>query len=154
MKTVVLLSKVFFDGHSKAGKPTYFAQSVKDGSKRHTVRSNYAYWERKIAALKKQGGTLCIRQWSGKPYRSPQETILEVPASVVCIQKVVIAQIGVNKLSAEVDGYKVPISEIAKNDGLNSVEFSEFLQPILKASEGNETTFAVIHFTNFRYQKL
>ena len=57
MKTVVLLSKVFFEGHPKAGQPTDFAQSVKDGCKRHTVRSNYAYWEKKIAALKKQGGS-------------------------------------------------------------------------------------------------
>lgn len=151
MKTVVLLSKVFFEGHPKAGQSTNFAQSVKDGSKRHTVRSNYAYWKRKIAALKKQGGTLCIRQWSGKPYRSQQETILEVPASVVGIQKVAIVQTGVNKLSVQVDGREVPISEIAKNDGLNSVEFSEFFAPILKTSEGNETTFAVIHFTDFRY---
>lgn len=53
MKTVVLLSKVFFEGHPKAGQPTNFAKSVKDGCKRHTVRSNYAYWEKKIAALKK-----------------------------------------------------------------------------------------------------
>lgn len=151
MKTVVLLSKVFFEGHPKAGQSTNFAQSVKDGNKQHTVRSNYAYWERKIAALKKQGGTLCIRQWSGKPYRSQQETVLEVPASVVGIQKVAIVQTGVNKLSVQVDGREVPISEIAKNDGLNSVEFSEFLAPILKTSEGNETTFAVIHFTDFRY---
>lgn len=151
MKTVVLLSKVFFEGHPKAGQSTNFAQSVKDGSKRHTVRSNYAYWKRKIAALKKQGGTLCIRQWSGKPYRSQQETILEVPTSVVGIQKVAIVQTGVNKLSVQVDGREVPISEIAKNDGLNSVEFSEFFAPILKTSEGNETTFAVIHFTDFRY---
>lgn len=52
MKTVVLLSKVFFEGHQKAGQPNNFAKSVKDGCKRHTVRSNYAYWEKKIAALK------------------------------------------------------------------------------------------------------
>ena len=65
--------------------------------------------------------------------------------------EVEIAQTGVNRLSAQVDGYEVPISEIAKNDGLNSVEFAEFLRPILKTSEGNETTFAVIHFTDFRY---
>lgn len=152
MKTVVLLSKVFFEGHPKAGQPTNFAKSVKDGCKRHTVRSNYAYWEKKIAALKKQGGTLCIRQWSGKPYRSQQETVLEVPASVVGIQKVAIAQTGVSQLSIKVEGCEVPISEIARNDGLNSVEFSEFLRPIL-TSEGNETTFAVIHFTNFRYKE-
>lgn len=151
MKTVVLLSKVFFEGHPKAGKPTNFAQSVKDGCKRHTVRSNYAYWEKKIAALKKQGGTLCIRQWSGKPYRSQQETVLEVSASVIGIQKVAIAQTSISQLSVKVDGSEVPISEIAKNDGLNSVEFTEFLRPILKTSEDSETTFAVIHFTDFRY---
>lgn len=150
MKTVVLLSKVFFEGHPKAGQPTNFAKSVKDGCKRHTVRSNYAYWEKKIAALKKQGGTLCIRQWSGKPYRSQQETVLEVPASVVGIQ-VAISKTGVSQFSVQVDGREVPILEIAKNDGLNSVEFTEFLRPILKGTEGNETTFAVIHFTNFRY---
>ena len=114
MKTVVLLSKVFFEGHSKAGQPTNFAQSVKDGCKRHTVRSNYAYWEKKIAALKKQGGTLCIRQWSGKPYRSQQETILEVPASIISIQKVTIEQTDVNQLSVQVDGCEVAISAIAK----------------------------------------
>ena len=37
MKAVVLLSKVFFDGHTHAGQPTNFAQSVKCGNKTHST---------------------------------------------------------------------------------------------------------------------
>ena len=149
MKTVVLLSKVFFDIRKLGNRPILPKRKRRlqaaHGKKQLCVLG------RKIAALKKQGGTLCIRQWSGKPYRSQQETILEVPASVVGIQKMGIVQTDVSQLSVQVDAREVPISEIAKNDGLNSVEFSEFLQPVLKTSEGNKTIFAVIHFTNFRY---
>lgn len=38
MKTVVLLSKVFFEGHPKGRATDNFAKSVKDGCKRHTVK--------------------------------------------------------------------------------------------------------------------
>lgn len=152
MKAVVLLSKVFFDGHTHAGQPTNFAQSVKCGNKKHTVRSNYPYWKKKIAALREQGGSLCIRQWEDKPYRSKQEAILEVPATIVDVQKVVITQSSINSLlPVNVDGREVPISEIAKNDGLSSTDFVEFFKPILKALGEDALTFAIIHFTTFRY---
>lgn len=151
MKAVVLLSKVFFDGHTHAGQPTNFAQSVKCGNKTHTVRSNYPYWKKKIAALREQGGSLCIRQWEDKPYRSKQEAILEVPATIVDVQKVVITQSSINSLlPVNVDGREVPISEIAKNDGLSSTDFVEFFKPILKASGGRRTHFRYNSLYNFQ----
>lgn len=108
--------------------------------------------EEENSRFARTGRSLCIRQWENKPYRSKQEAILEVPATIVDVQKVVITQPSINSLlPVNVDGREVPISEIAKNDGLSSTDFAEFFKPILKASGEEALTFAIIHFTTFRY---
>lgn len=73
MKAVVLLSKKFFPAHFRAGEATDFKAKVLNGQKRHTCRCNYEYWKKKITALQEKSGTLCLRQWADKPYRSPQK---------------------------------------------------------------------------------
>jgi hypothetical protein len=92
MKAVVLLSKTFFPQHPMAGYLTYFFEKVTgfQGNaykKIHTCRSNYDYWKKKIDRLKAKGGVLSVRQWSEAPYRSPQETIIDIPAEIVGVQK-------------------------------------------------------------------
>jgi len=86
-KVVVMLTKVFFSEHPKSGQETHFADLVKAGKKIHTCRDNFNYWAEKIASLKRTGGVLSVRQWSGKPYRSPQEIVVEIPASKVGVRR-------------------------------------------------------------------
>lgn len=176
MKAVVTLSKKFFPAHYRAGQETEFKAKVLAETKKHTCRSNYEYWAKKIAKVKETGGVLSVRQWSEKPYRSPQEVITEVPADVVSIQKLELRRDKVMvehhvegerspistawnyDYTAQVDGRPVPLLALAENDGLNVEEFKAWFAPVFDKAEkkhkvlasiSNATIldFAIIHFT-------
>ncbi len=200
MKVVVTVSKKFFPAHYKAGKPTYFEQKILaeqigkagitiiedgeekviEGRKKHTCRSNYEYWKGKITKLQETGGVLSVRQWSANPYRSPQDTITDIPAETVGIQKLelrrekqVVQHFEEGKKetftesitydwTAEVDGWETPISLLAENDGLTVEEFKAWFAPVFDKAEKKYSSlnnisaatimdFAIIHFTKERY---
>lgn len=161
MKVVVTLTKEFFKGHRRAGQPTNFASSVKDGRKIHTCRDNYGYWAGKVAALKEAGGTLCIREWTGRPYRSPQGTIKEVPADLVEVSRLEFTRYqhrifpykhSITCYKATVDGRPVEVLELAKNDGFTTPQdFTQFLEPLFETHGTDTLTLAIIHFTPYRY---
>jgi len=138
--------------HPRAGEETHFSEKVLAGEKIHTCRLNYAYWKNKIDRLKAEGGVLSLRQWSGKPYRSKQETIIDIPAEIVGVQKLIVnvcdgAEFYVGENRKWID------SEIlAKNDGLSEFYFLDWFMPVLRKakSEGCQT-LALIHFSIFRY---
>lgn len=178
----IMLSKTFFPQHYRAGQPTGFAELVRKGVKRHTCRANYDYWKDRIATLQKRNGTLSLRQWSGKPYEkgSHTERILDVPASMVEVQRLVLmrtpsedieptyeehdgtfVRVQGYEYTAEVEGHPCDVGTIAKNDGLSLEDFKAWFNPVFdeyeakggEASEPKRTalTFAIIHFTTFRY---
>jgi hypothetical protein len=170
MKATVLLSKTFFQGHPKAGQETNFRRSVINGQgcdlcsgknsavicmdlncnessitrKIHTCRANYDYWKKKIDRLEAEGGVLSIRQWSGKPYRSPQEIIVDIPASEIGVQELTFRKD--RAASVLVDGKNANFIQIARNDGLSANDFKSWF-------ENCDLTqpLAIIHFTKFRY---
>lgn len=116
MKAVVLLSKKFFPAHFRQAKQPILMQRFLTVKKRHTCRCNYEYWKKKITALQEKSGTLCLRQWADKPYRSPQESILEVPANMCIVQPLILRRNGLN-FTAEVEGHPVKLEDLARNDG-------------------------------------
>ncbi|MCI1681431.1 MAG: hypothetical protein LKI39_02620 [Bacteroides sp.] len=148
MKAVITLSKKFFKGHPKEGEETGFAEKVLSGNKIHTCRANYDYWAKKIARLKQTNGTLCIRQWSGKPYRSPQITIIDIPASRIEVQKMTFKPFIFHPelIVIYVDGKGQISEEVAANDGLSLKDY----QAWFKGYDLNKP-MAVIQFTNFKY---
>lgn len=172
----VMLSKTFFPQHPKAGEATHFAKKVIHGEKRHTCRCNYDYWHERITKVQERGGVLSLRQWSGRPYEkgSTQERIMDVPASMVEVQRLVMSRQS-NKYKerkgsvfepsaeyryfAEVDGTPIDVAEIAKNDGLTLEDFKAWFNPVFDEYEdkhgtgirASALTFAVIQFTTFRY---
>lgn len=161
MKVVVTLTKKFFDQHPRAGQPTGFADAVKAGVKIHTCRDNYDYWVKKIEALKDADGTLCIREWTGRPFRSPQGTIKEIPAATVDVAKLKLTKVqppfGACRKPTEcylatVDGVPVDVEALARNDGFTDRrDFTAFIDPLF-AKYGTDTiTLAIIHFTPYRY---
>jgi hypothetical protein len=87
-----------------------FAGKVRDGSKTQTIRK---------AARCKPGDVLSLRRWTGKPYRSRQETLLEA----VCTR--------VDGIRIDNDGVSVPgwtvgcADEVARRDGF--ADFGEML---------------------------
>lgn len=94
MKTyVITLSQVFPTWHKRAGEPTKFRAAFLSGQtcskckkrnpamctgecfsglKIHTIRANYPLWLKRITEVQQGKAVLSVRQWSGKPYRSPQ----------------------------------------------------------------------------------
>lgn len=180
MKAVVTLSKKFFPAHYRAGQETEFKAKVLAETKKHTCRSNYEYWAKKIAKVKETGGGLSVRQWSEKPYRSPQEIIKDIPADIIGVQKLELRRTkivanhyaeGIEKplitiaeyeYTATVDGVNIPVELLAANDGLTPEEYKAWFAPVFdKAEKENEVLaklsaatimdFAIIHFTKFRY---
>lgn len=148
MKAVVTLGKYFGPKHPRKGQETGFIAKVADGRKVHTCRSNYGYWRAKIEKITATGGVLSVRQWSAKPYRSPQEVITEIPAGIVGVQRLAlrrerrvinhyaeeqdkpIATATYYDYTAEVDGHPVPLEILAENDGLTVDDFKAWFAPI------------------------
>lgn len=178
MKVIVTLAKVHTSPHPKAGQPTRFAEMVKTGRKIHTCRDNFPYWKAKLDSLKDNGGTLCVREWTGRPYRSPQGNIIELDANLVEIERLdihrrerpaagkkpryYVPEIHVEDYSFDIDGQSVDegtARRIAENDGFPTLE--EFLTYFdlqfnrAEPDEGNPDvktlTLALIHFRPFRY---
>lgn len=164
MKTyIITLSKHFLKGHPKAGKPTYFADKLRKGlggydaelsdewgvfanelpAKIHTIRGNYDLWAGRIKEVQDGEAMLSIRQWSGKPYRSPQQIIVNLTAT---------HGVGVQKLTFDychirVDGRVITNPfEIVGNDGLKLEDFQAWFKGYDRSQP-----MAVIHFTKFRY---
>lgn len=113
MKTyVITLSQVFPTWHKRAGEPTKFRAAFLSGQtcskckkrnhamctsecfsglKIHTIRANYPLWLKRITEVQQGKAVLSVRQWSGKPYRSPQIEITRLTVKHgVDIQKVVL----------------------------------------------------------------
>jgi hypothetical protein len=111
----------------------------------HTIRQNYNFWKRF------EGQDAALFTWEGKPYRSRQQ--------VFCVKKIV----GVQKVSLkeelygkkimsrksswfEIDGYKIPLPEMAKKDGFSNAGDFKYWFWFYPAGE-----LAILHFTDFRY---
>lgn len=161
MKAVVMLTKFFFDGHPRAGEDTNFAELVREGVKVHTCRDNFEYWQKKIDKLKKEGGTLSVRQWTEKPYRSPQETIIEIPTDEVAVSKLTFTR---NKhrvlpytheltyITAYVDDRQTNIETLANNDGFTRTrDFVAFISPLFDKYHSDTITLAIINFKQYIY---
>ena len=182
MKAVLLVSKTFLPEHPKAGAETHFEKRVICGQKInnnrddvkckfplcgicavrylspkiHTCRSSYERWAQKIARLKEVGGVLSVRQWSGKPYRSKQEVIVDIPAEIVGVQQLTLIRKRLSKDGdylwfAIVDGERKRVAEIAENDGLDFLDFEDWFMPMFDKNNVSALEFAIVHFTNLRY---
>ena len=146
-KAPITLSKVFPASHSKAGSPTGFRDQVLNHSKIHTIRSNYEWWKEKAEKIKKGEMYLSLREWTGKPYNSPQEEWTKL--SNIGLQRVTMTYSSEDELpQVWIGGVNVPIQEVAKNDGL---DVSDFVEWFFGSSKENVFEGVVIHFTNFRY---
>ena len=151
----VMLSKTFFPQHPKAGELTGFREKVLKGEKRHTCRCNYEYWKDRIATLNQKG--------------SVQEPILDIGSGIVDVQQLVMERRKLDEPEyvevqpgmfqprtayeyfARVDGEPYDVEFIAKNDGLSLEDFKAWFNPVFDEEKEDRLTFAVIHFSTFRY---
>lgn len=166
MKTYnIMLSKVFPATHSRKGEPTYFSQKVQAGQhptafpnevpKLHTIRENYDLWRDRIAQVQAGEAEICLRQWTGAPYRSKTVEIMRLDwQDCVGIQKLNFGwhyceQIPVIE-GCYMYGENGSKAELAKNDGLSIEDWQEWFKGHEKDTVYDKP-LAIIHFTNFRY---
>jgi hypothetical protein len=146
MKTYVLIiSEAFPVTHSKAGKPTFFYTKIRDKQKIHTIRKNYQYWKKRIDEVNAGNAVLSLRQWTGKPRKSPQNEIFQFGKGEVGIQKMT-SNLLFYVVKESTDPGIISDEVLAKNDGLSVEDFSEWFENF-KTPE----PYAIIHFTDFRY---
>lgn len=162
MKTYVLtLAKVFPKNHIKSGMQTNFRSKFFYGigrgycyadretekhKKIHTIRANYELWRKRFEEIAAGRAILSVRQWSGKPYQSPQIPIWNFDnTDGIGLQRLKIAGITTHH-AIYIDGHSVDTKELANNDGLEESDWHAWFK-------GYDLTepMAVIHFTSFRY---
>jgi hypothetical protein len=183
MKTyVITLSQVFPVKHPRKGEPTYFKEKMHNGLlwdkgenvgyalnpsysipgdiqlKLHTIRANYALWQKRFEQIESGEACLSIRQWTGKPYASKQVEIARLTNE---------DGIGLQRLQFIPDGslanfmtsidfrlHRMPDSlnlahQLAKNDGLSFADWKEWF--FGSQNYDFRKPLAIIHFTSFRY---
>jgi hypothetical protein len=141
---VITISRNFPSTHSKKGQPTNFFSKIKEGVKKHTIRSNYELWKKRIDEVNEGKALISLREWSGKPYFSKQTVLLEFKQGEIGVQKLTVDfMMGYFIEDGDSD---ITTEQLAINDGLTKEEFSEWFK---KARCGDE--LAIIHFTSLRY---
>ena len=112
----------------------------------HTIRANYELWRKRFEDIAAGRAILSVRQWSGKPYQSPQIHIWNFDnTDGIGLQRLEVA--GVTTFQPLfIEGRQVSAEELAKNDGLEESDWHAWFK-------GYDLTepMAVIHFTSFRY---
>ena len=149
-KVIITFSKKFPPGHPKVGEPTGFSDKLETGTKIHTIRSDSkGWWDKCAEAINSGRKYLSMREWDGRPYNSSQTILGE--REKIGLQKITMTYSSEDELpQAWVDGKKVPVEELAKNDGLSVEDFVSwfFGTPLYK---GNTFEGKVIQLTDFRY---
>ena len=153
MKTYVLTQpEVFPKTHARAGEPTEFREKFLKKEKIHTIRANYELWRKRIKEVQAGRAVLSVRQWTGKPYASPQEEIARLTAEdAVGVQKVEILPGEcvfsiVYVVSRGILCKAIKSDILARNDGLSPDDWREWFKDYDLSKP-----MAIIHFTKFRY---
>lgn len=141
---VLTLSTQFPKTHYRKGEPTNFINSIAEKTKVHTIRGNYALWEKRFKKIDKGEAILSVRSWCGKPYASKQiEHFVFDKSDGIGVQLLHFN----NGFSKAIIGDGLYSNQIiSKNDGLTLPDFEYWFEKY-DLSE----PMAVIHFTNFRY---
>ena len=149
-KVIITFSKAFPPGHSKVGQPTGFESKLRAGTKIHTIRADAkGWWDKCAEAINSGRKYLSLREWVGRPYNSEQRILGE--REKIGLQTITMTYSSEDELpQAWVDGKKVPVEQLAKNDGLAVEDFVEwfFSTPLYKS---NTFDGKIIHLTDFRY---
>jgi hypothetical protein len=161
MKTYVLtVSKTFPVKHQRRGQLTNFKEmiAIMPGTKPakiHTIRSNYDLWKKRINKVNEGKAVISLRQWSGKPYNSPQIEFMQLGQGEVGYQSVHFAFNSVevpfidnfdNKISLTSKQALGICEKLARNDGLSFEDFKDWFK-----GYDLSKPMIIIHLTNFRY---
>lgn len=168
---VITLSRKFPKGHRKEGEPTFFKEKFMFGQqcqfclpkdrdtnypecdeclrncdpvKIHTIRANYDLWAKRFEQVERGEACISVRQWTDKPYRSPQVEITRLTKEHgIGIQKIELTN---DLLECIIKDRHYNYVDIARNDGLHPADWLDWFKgyDLIKP-------MAIIHFTKFRY---
>lgn len=151
MKThVLLVPRVFPEGHKRAGEETGFAEMIQNGKKIHILMDRFETWRERIRQVKEGSAFLSIRYRTGNSEKSRQVEIKQMKA-------IDILYLEVRRLEWRTDCvlvashlphlmYRVPYRDIARNEGMTEEDFRDWY----KDADPKEP-LALIHLTPFRY---
>lgn len=157
---VITLSRNFTLKHPRHGEPTGFRESTLNaiwqshemkcgftdfGMKLHTIRGNYSLWVKRFRKIERGQAILSLRFWSGIPYRSTPIELCKLGINDGIGLQMLWFRYG-NICEPIIDSKSIDVERIAKNDGLNEKDWLKWFE-----KEDLYDTFAVIHFTKFRY---
>lgn len=157
---VITLSRNFTLKHPRHGEPTGFCESTLNailqtlgvksrfpefGMKLHTIRGNYPLWVKRFRKIERGQAILSIRYWSGMPYNSKQFELCRMGRNDGIGLQMLWFRNG-NLCAPIIDSKSIDMERIAKNDGLNVNDWYNWF-----VKEDLHDTFAIIHFTSFRY---
>jgi hypothetical protein len=152
------VSRNFPATHPRKGEKTQFVDSIYFGNKRHTIRSNYELWSKRIAEVQAGYAVIELFYWSGKPYHKDENGIGQVVFATLdkgsgCgVQKIyfktelkntIMFPFIPNDVFGEV---LLNVFDVSDNDGLSFKDFEAWF----KGYDLSEP-MAIIHFTPFRY---
>ena len=153
------ISHTFPATHPRRGELTFFNEmilgsEVVKSKKIHTIRGNYDLWAKRFEKINKGEAVLELYQWSGKPFKSPAISILQLGKDDgIGIQKLLGIDFALGphviiktETTLPMPKYdNVLIAELAKNDGLSLDDFKPWFKNYVSEP------MAIIHFTKFRY---
>jgi len=147
MKThVLMVARAFLATHPRAGEETNFASMILAKEKLHTIRGNFDNWKPKLDEINAGKAVLSLREWTGKPYKSKQKTIIEL--SSVGYQKIRMDKAG----SFYVDERPIfDVEDLSLNDGLVLEDFLSWFGVKKMVEKGETFEGIIIHFTDWRY---
>lgn len=145
-----MVAKTFPKTHPRAGNKTGFKAAIKNKTKKHTIRGNFAFWSKRIDKINAGEAILSIRQWSGIPYYSKQVEIGRCTKlgyeKIIINTKVPVIAFDVT-LKEEIRNFisNTFFNKLAKNDGLSRKDFDDWFPKTISG--------IIIHFTGLKYCK-
>jgi len=147
----LLLSEHFLKAHPRAGEPTNFVENFRK-TKLHTIRGNYELWRKRFEKIERGEACLSVRVWDGAPFASSQRVIANLGKDDgIGLQLLQFkGRTGFTWIGTPYIDHQrlLHYVELANNDGLSFVDWANWFS----SSDIDLTEdFAIIHFTDFRY---
>lgn len=142
-----MIAKNFLATHPRKGQPTKFKEKILAGEKIHTIRHNYAHWEKVAKEVNAGTAILVLKEWIGRPYHTKQVEIKRLEK--IGLQSVVF-DTNFNYIDCSAtDKSKLLVmgEKLAENDGLSKEDFKAWFD-----KPDPKEKFAIIHFTDFIYK--
>lgn len=150
-RVIVILSSRFPAYHPKNGLETHFRDNLLT-RKIHTIRAGYDRWKHNLDKVKDGDFMLSVREWSGRPYDSPQREIVSLKESVGYQRISMSYDPRSGELKAVIDGRPfTDIKTLAANDGLSLEDFRAFIFGATRTEDKQLFQGVIVHFTDFRY---